>query len=147
MPALFAVADDDEFPPSVQTIEWLYNLDSNPGKRFLHYAFGGHGADMFPYHPELPRTIVQWYLTELIQSGDIKEAVEVLKLNATAFPGSPNVYDSLADAYLADGAKELARQNAKKCLELLASDTLDPPARRDGIKASATEKLKQLGEP
>lgn len=210
VPVLFAVADDDEFPPSVQTIEWLYSLDSNPGKRFLHYAFGGHGADMFPFHPELQRAIVQWYITTLIntpgrapaakdtpplppeitildsvdqpggaekvalmldeartrdpkvvlfpeaivnligyehiQSGDIKGAVEILKLNATAFPDSANAYDSLGDAYLADGQKELARQNAKRCLELLASDTLDSPARRAGIKASAEQKLKQLGE-
>src|SRR5215469_10859159 len=45
-PAFFAVADDDEFPPSVAAIEWMYALESNPGKKFMHYAIGGHGADM-----------------------------------------------------------------------------------------------------
>jgi hypothetical protein len=40
----------------------------------------------------------------------------------------------------------LARENAKKALELLASDTTDPEDRRNGIKGSAEEKLKQLGE-
>jgi hypothetical protein len=35
-----------------------------------------------------------------------------MKLNVAAYPDSPNVYDSLSDAYLAGGEKELARQHA-----------------------------------
>jgi len=210
VPVFFSVADDDEFPPTVLAIEWLYSLTSNPGKTFVHYATGGHGADMFPVHPELPGIIVDWYATTLIktpgrapatkdapaipaevhildqidqpggsakvrqlleqtrkhdpkatlfseanvnfvgydhiQSGDSKGAIEILKLNSDAYPNSPNVYDSLSDAYLADGQKDLARQNAKKALELLPSDTTDNEQRRNGIRASAEQKLKQLGD-
>ena len=210
LPVLFAVADDDEFPPTVQAIEWLYSISPNPGKKFLHYAKGGHGTDMFAVHPELPGAIVDWYVSTLLktpgsapvatdapripdsvavldmidqpggaakvaerlaaarrsdpkatlfpeaivnilgyehlQAGETKDAIEIMKLNAMAYPDSANVYDSLADAYLADGQKELARQNASKALELLASDTVDPPARRDGIRASAEQKLKQLDD-
>jgi len=83
---------------------------------------------------------------EHLLPGNAKDAVEILKLNVLAFPSSPNVYDSLSDAYLADGQKDLARQNAKKALELLASDTADPPDRRKAIKESAEQKLKQLGD-
>jgi len=83
---------------------------------------------------------------EHLQAGDIKSAVELMKLNASAYPHSPNVYDSLSDAYLADGQKDLARQNAKKALELLPSDTTDPEDRRKAIKESAEQKLKQLGD-
>ena len=54
-----------------------------------------------------------------------KGALEIKKLNAKAYPDSANVYDSLSDAYLADGDNELARQNAKKALEALVSDTVD----------------------
>jgi pimeloyl-ACP methyl ester carboxylesterase len=208
LPVFLAAADDDEFPASIVAIEWLYSLDSNSGKRFMHYAVGGHGADMFPFNPELPGLIVDWYVTTLIktpgqapvaksavqipedirmldiidqpggpekaakmladarqrdpkatlfredlvnfqgyehlQAGDIKGALAIMKLNATAFPDSPNVYDSLADAYVADGQKDLARQNAQKALDLLPSDTADPPARRDAIKTSAEQKLKEL---
>ncbi len=207
LPLLASVADDDEFRPTVNVMPWLFSLSSNPGKKFVHYATGGHGADMFAVHPELRGVIVDWYVTTLIktpgrapavkdpaagsailnllelpggvsqvaqmladarrrdpkaglfpedivnlmgyehmQSGDIKGAVEILKLNATAFPDSPNVYDSLSDAYLADGQKDLARQNAKKALEMLPSDTTDPEARRNGIRDSAQQKLKQLGD-
>lgn len=210
VPAFLAAADDDEFPLSLLSIEWIYSLDANPGKKFVHLTIGGHGADMFPFNPELPGMIVDWYVTTLIkspgqapavknatpipdqvktldlidqpggpekaaqiladarqrdpkahpfdeaivnfmgyehlQSGDTKGALAILQLNATAYPDSPNVYDSLADAYLAAGQKDLARQNAKKTLELLPSDTADPPDRRDLIKQSAEQKLKQLGE-
>ena len=83
---------------------------------------------------------------EHLQAGDNKSAVELMKLNASAYPHSPNVYDSLSDAYLADGQKDLARQNAKKALELLPSDTTDPEDRRKAIKESAEQKLKQLGD-
>jgi dienelactone hydrolase len=210
LPVFFAVADDDEYPTSIVAIEWLYSLAADPDKKFVHVATGGHGADMFKVHPEMPGEIVNWYVTTLIktpgrapgaketaavpkevhvldqidqpggaakvaknleearqhdpkaklfpedivnymgyehlQAQDNKGAIEILKLNAEAYPNSPNVYDSLSDAYFADGQRDLARENAKKALELLASDTADPEDRRKGIKDSAEQKLKQLGE-
>jgi dienelactone hydrolase len=210
LPVFFAVADDDEFPPSVVAIEWLYTVTPNPGRRFVHYATGGHGADMFRVHPELWGLIVDWFEVTLIktpgqappssdapvmppqiqfleqidqpggtadaakalekarqhdpkatlfpedavnflgyehiQFGDTKGAVEIMKLNVTAYPNSPNAYDSLSDAYLADGQKDLALQNAKKALELLSTDTTDNEQRRNGIKDSAEQKVKQLGD-
>lgn len=82
---------------------------------------------------------------EYMQAGDMKGAIEILKLNAEAFPDSPNVYDSLGDAYMADGQKEQARQNSQKALELLASDTTDAEDRKQAIRQSAEQKLKQLG--
>jgi dienelactone hydrolase len=83
---------------------------------------------------------------EHMQEGDTKGAIEILKLNASAFPDSANVYDSLSDAYLADGQKDLARENAKKALRTLATDTTATEAFRKGIQESAEGKLKQLGE-
>lgn len=91
-------------------------------------------------------TIVNVIGYEHLQSGDTNGALEILKLNAAAYPKSPNVYDSLSDAYLAVGQKDAARQNAKKALELLASDTEDPADRRKLIQQSAEGKLKQLGD-
>jgi tetratricopeptide (TPR) repeat protein len=209
LPILAALADDDEFPASIESTQWIFSLSTNPGNKILHYAKGGHGADIFAIHPELRSAIVDWYVTTLIKTpgdapaakerwqappavqmltlidqpgganqaaqklaearkhdpkavlfsevsvnimgyehllaGDTKGAVEILKLNASAFPDSANVYDSLSDAYLADGQKDLARDNAKKALELLASDTKDPEALRNAIRDSAQQKLKQLG--
>jgi Tfp pilus assembly protein PilF len=67
-----------------------------------------------------------------------------MKLNVKAFPTSANAYDSLADAYLADGQRELARTNAEKAIQLLASDTMTSEAGRALIRQSAEDKLKQL---
>ena len=83
---------------------------------------------------------------EHLQEGDNKGAIEIFKLNSNAFPDSANVYDSLSDAYLADGQKDLARENAKKALQMLATDTTASEAFRKGIQESAEGKLKQLGE-
>jgi dienelactone hydrolase len=83
---------------------------------------------------------------EHIQSGDAKGAVEIMKLNVAAFPNSANAYDSLSDAYLADGQKDLALQNAKKALELLPTDKTLSDAFRDGLKANVEQKLKQLSD-
>ena len=82
---------------------------------------------------------------EHLQAGDTKDAIGIFKLNVMAYPNSPNVYDSLSDGYVADGQKELALENAKKALALLASDTTDDEARRKAIQESAEGKLKQLG--
>jgi dienelactone hydrolase len=83
---------------------------------------------------------------EHLQEGDTKGAIAILKLNVSAFPKSANVYDSLSDAYLADGQKDLARENAKKALELLPADSSLSEEYRKGMKENAENKLKQLGE-
>lgn len=54
----------------------------------------------------------------LMQSGKLKEAIDVFKINVAEFPISANTYDSLGEAYLADGQKDLALKNYKKAVEL-----------------------------
>ena len=51
--------------------------------------------------------------------GNTKLAVETMKLAVAAYPESADANDSLSDAYVADGQKELARQHAEKALALL----------------------------
>jgi len=69
----------------------------------------------------------------LLKKGDAGEAVKVLELNATAYPNSANVYDSLGEAYAANGQKDLAIENYKKAL------AIDPKM------PSSIEALKKLG--
>jgi tetratricopeptide (TPR) repeat protein len=97
-----------------------------------------------PKAPFVPEMIMEWFGYEQLQAGNTSQALDILLLNAAAYPDSPNVYDSLGDAYLAGGQKELALKNTRKALELLPSDTADPPSRRDAIKASAENRLKKL---
>jgi Flp pilus assembly protein TadD len=100
-----------------------------------------------PKDPEVPELVLNRMGYEHLQDGDKKGAIAILQLNANLYPNSPNVYDSLGDAYLADGQSDLARQNSQKAIDLLAHDTTDPEDRRKGIRNSAEQKLKQLNQP
>jgi CubicO group peptidase (beta-lactamase class C family) len=54
----------------------------------------------------------------LLQNRRISEAIAIFKVNVELYPESSNVYDSLGEAFLANGDKELAAINYKKALEL-----------------------------
>lgn len=243
LPGLFIVADDDEYPPTVEAMEWLYINSSSPGKKFVHYsaaqdapwiwyetsdaskvpARGGHGTDMFKPHPELPGIIVDWLVTTLIktpghapadalasaailsqlwtsegvarvkqqlmearrrdpqvqlwpevnvdiigedhtrqgeserEAGQLREAkmeidtaIEIFKLNLLAYPDSADAHYNLADAYLKNGQKDLARQYAEKALAMIDSHKAplsswsDTEQRRAEIRSGVQDTLKEL---
>ena len=53
----------------------------------------------------------------------VYEAIAVFQINVEAFPNSANVYDSLGEAYMAKGEKELAIRNYQRSLELNPQNT------------------------
>lgn len=55
---------------------------------------------------------------DLLQSGKVKLAKDVFKVNTMLYPKSWNVYDSYAEACMKNGEKELAITNYKKSLQL-----------------------------
>jgi dienelactone hydrolase len=243
LPELFVVDDGDEYPPTVEAMEWLYISSSSSGKKFVHYsaaqdapwiwyetsdaskvpAKGGHGTDMFKPHPELPNIIVEWFVTTLIKTpghapadtlasaailnqlwtpegvtrvkqqlvearqrdpqaqlfpeinvdiigedhvregeserkaGQLREAkmqidtaIEIFKLNLLAYPDSADAHYNLADAYLKNGQKDLARQYAEKALAMIDSHKAplsswsDTEQRRAEIRSGVQDTLKEL---
>jgi CubicO group peptidase (beta-lactamase class C family) len=54
----------------------------------------------------------------LLNAGDTGGAIRVFQLNVECFPKSANVYDSLGEAYAADGHVDLAIRNYERSLEL-----------------------------
>lgn len=54
----------------------------------------------------------------LLGEDKTEEAIAIFKLNVAEHPKSWNVYDSLGEAYMKKGEKELAIENYKKSLEL-----------------------------
>ncbi len=54
----------------------------------------------------------------LLQSQHLEDAIEAFKLNVAEYPKSWNPYDSLGEAYMAAGQKDLAVQNYEKSIEL-----------------------------
>src|SRR5881398_493900 len=87
-----------------------------------------------------------------LREGDAKTAIEMFKLNLLAYPDSADAHYNLADAYLKDGEKDLARQYAKKALAMLDSHTAplsswsDTEQRRGEIRRSAERTLQKLDE-
>ncbi|HEY6971027.1 MAG TPA: serine hydrolase [Candidatus Angelobacter sp.] len=59
----------------------------------------------------------------LLQSKKIDDAIQVFKLNVQEYPKHWNCYDSLGEAYLNAGQKELAIQNYQKSVELNPENT------------------------
>ena len=58
-----------------------------------------------------------------LRAKKLPESIAYFKLNVEFYPKSFNVYDSLGEAYMANGEKELAIQNYKKSLELNPKNT------------------------
>jgi tetratricopeptide (TPR) repeat protein len=245
LPELFVIADTDEYPPTVETMLWLYARASSPMRKLIHYSAaqdapwlwyetsdpdkvpdtGSHGTDLFKTHPDLPGIIVQWFVDTLIKtpghapvdplaaaailnqlavpggtaqvtqqlvearkrdpqaqlfpevsldiigSGfvfqaetdekaghpreaapEMKAAIGIFKLNLLAYPDSADAHFNLADAYLKNGQKDLAREYAEKALALLDSHTAplsswsDTAERRAEIRQAIQDTLKKLDE-
>jgi len=54
----------------------------------------------------------------LLSAGRVEDAIAIFKTNVEAFPDAWNTYDSLGEAYMVHGDKELAIENYEKSLEL-----------------------------
>lgn len=110
---------------------------------------GGASAAAEIYHearkrdPEaylFPEGILNQTAYDLMAAGKAKDAIVLCRLNTEAYPTSANAYDSLADAYLADGQTEPARQAARKVIELLPGDK-SPEDFKTLVRQSAERKL------
>jgi CubicO group peptidase (beta-lactamase class C family) len=87
----------------------------------------GIAAALARYHDLSQHHAESYYVDEvemndlgymLINSKRFGEAVEILKLNTALYPQSANAFDSLGEAYLLHGDKDLARISYQKALEL-----------------------------
>jgi tetratricopeptide (TPR) repeat protein len=87
-----------------------------------------------------------------LREGETKPAIEIFKLNLVAYPDSADAHLNLADAYLKDGQKDLARQYVEKALALLDSHAKplsswsDTAERRAEIRQGIQDTLKKQAE-
>ena len=87
-----------------------------------------------------------------MRADEPKAAVEILELNLFAYSESADAHETLAEAYLQNGQKDLARQHAEKTLALLDSHTVpasswsDTEQRRGEIRVGAEQVLKKVGQ-
>jgi tetratricopeptide (TPR) repeat protein len=79
-------------------------------------------------------------------AGQVSEAIEIFRMNADAYPGSANCWDSLAEAYIANGDNQLAIECVEKVLEVLPDDPNASDQLKEQLRANAEQYLEQLRE-
>jgi 3-oxoadipate enol-lactonase len=107
---------------NASVLKFIYNID-------FHKTLNTQDVDdaakffysKFQNEPEIP-FLREREMNDLgykyLQEGKAKEAIALFQINTVAFPNSANTYDSLGEAYLKDGQKDLAIENYRKSLEL-----------------------------
>lgn len=91
-----------------------------------------------------PESELNQFGYQVLQEGRAKDAIVIFQMNVDEYPKSANTYDSLSDAYLADGNTAEALKFAERALEKLAGDTQAPEEFKKQVRASAEGKIKQL---
>jgi tetratricopeptide (TPR) repeat protein len=115
--------------------EWLkYDNYDAPGLSFQRVALQkGAAAALEEFSKELASgAISEGTLNQagygLMGTKKIGDAILLFRKNVELHPGSWNTYDSLAEAYMNNGDKELAIRNYQKSVEL-------NPANENGVAA------------
>ena len=74
-----------------------------------------------------------------LQAGRPNDAIRLFRLNTIAYAASANTYDSLGDAYLANGQNELALRMSEKALEMLAEGSFERGAQESDSRQRRAE--------
>jgi dienelactone hydrolase len=124
----------------------LWSLVDDPGGVAKAVAFFHESRRRDPKAFLFPEPVMNLAGYERLRAGQAKDAIELFKLNVEAFPASANAYDSLGDAYLADGQTDRALAASRQCLQLLPADR-NNDEQKNGIRASAQQKIDTLTAP
>lgn len=81
-------------------------------------------------YPAMAEGVVNQVGYDQLRRGQVGQAVETFKRNTDAFPQSPNVYDSLGDAYCRAGDPQAARQSYQQAARV--AETRSPAHPRLG---------------
>ncbi len=79
----------------------------------------------YGFTTQIPEATLNLVGYQLLQAGENKKAIDVFKYNVELYPNSANVYDSLGDAFKAQGLKKKALKSYKKAVSI-AENKNDP---------------------
>ena len=139
-------------PPDSLAAASLLNQLQNPGGAVQIKQQLVEARKKDPQAQLWPEVAVDIIGEDYQRAGDVKTAIEIFKLNLLSYPDSADAHYNLADAYLKDGQKDLARKYAEKGLAMLNSHAAplsswsDTEQRRGEIRNSLEDVLKQLGD-
>jgi hypothetical protein len=72
----------------------------------------------YRYTVSVPENVINLFGYQMLGDKKTDEAIAAFQRNVQLYPGSANVYDSLADGYESGGKFDLALQNCEKAVEL-----------------------------
>lgn len=103
--------------PKRSIVQKLKEYDHLPvGERIaLYHKFKQENAGEYNFENEDELTM---YGYSMLWNNNVKDAIAIFKLIVDEFPHSANAYDSLGEAYLNDGEKELSLANYEKSLAM-----------------------------
>ncbi|OLE51669.1 MAG: hypothetical protein AUG51_21825 [Acidobacteria bacterium 13_1_20CM_3_53_8] len=114
-------------------IAWLdYEQYNSPARRLFRDILARGEAAISEYREfrkshSGPEVLTENHMNRLgyglLLMRKVQEAIEIFKLNVEDHPNSSNVYDSLGEAYMVAGERELAIRNYKKSIELNPNNT------------------------
>jgi len=120
---------------------WNHKFGNNLRSELILLALASGSPAAVQRYDELKKSGASEHLDEgtlnslgymLLFSRKTSDAIAVFQRNAQEFPKSGNVYDSLGEAYMKNGQKDLAIENYEKSLQL------------DPKNQNAVEMLKKL---
>jgi dienelactone hydrolase len=136
---------EDGVPPHMMTVDFRAGKGIPATLDAFRAELGRQGFDHAPAiyaamvkdQPDfkLDEATMNLWACDLMSQNHLPEATELFKLNVQMYPDSWNAYDSLGEAYMNAGQKQLAIDNYKKSLELNPAND------------NAKEKLKVLEAP
>lgn len=117
-----------------RTIDWFKHVRTIPIRQVIgptlqergveaaitqYYDLKKSHSDVYDFH-ERELNLLGY---DLLGQHRIKDAIEIFKLNVAVYPKAANTYDSLGEAYLANGDRDLAIKNYRRSLELDSRNT------------------------
>jgi CubicO group peptidase (beta-lactamase class C family) len=107
----------------------VYTEEGLDAAQAFYRRLEAEAADEYLFSDRQLNAVGYYFLGE----GQVAQAIEIFEYNVELYPDVANTYDSLAEAYMVNGDRELAIENFRKVLEL------------DPDNDNAKEKLAELG--
>lgn len=112
--ARFEICNRIMAPPTEE--KFLRVIEQDGFERAVELYSESRAGD--PQQPIFSENFLNQLGYRLINQNRLAQAIEIFKLNVEAYPSSANVYDSLAEAYMLSGSKEMAIKFYEKSIEL-----------------------------
>ena len=104
------------------------DLENTVTGKMLHYFIKNNGAwqiafgGSYEIKSSIAENPIEQKLNEMgyqfLSKNEVDKAIEIFKTNVFLFPESANTFDSLGEAYMIKGNKQLAIENYEKSLQL-----------------------------